>query len=147
MGGLAILIIVIAYLMLEPVILERDRIVKSIPNLRADLVWMQAHSDETRALLSNSGRSVNADTPALSLSDVQSTLREAGLLGLVDDLSGTPQGGISLNINDVAFSDLVQFLYMIKSRSQGRVASAEITRSSDRQGIVTANIVLREAGG
>ena len=145
-GGFTILIIIIAYLLLEPVLQEREGLAEAIPGLRADLAWMQAHSGEMRELLDNNRLGGDTNRPLLSLSLVQTTLRETGLLDFVVDLSGTTQNGISLNVSDVAFSDLVQFLYLIRSRTRGAVKSAEITRSDEDQGIVTANIVLSAAG-
>lgn len=145
-GGMAVLILVSGYLLLEPAIQQRHGFAQAIPGLRADLTWMQAHSEEMRGLLKNTRQGGSGAGAPLTLAVVQTTLRESGLLDLVEDLRATGQSGISVNITDVAFSDLVQFLYMIKSRSQGSVETAEITRSSDNQGIVTANIVLRGAG-
>ncbi len=144
--GATILLIIFLYLLLEPAIQERDGLAEAIPGLREDLAWMQAHSDEMRNLLENTQQSNINNKPALTLSVVQTTLRESGLLDRVEDLSGTTQSGISLNITDITFSDLIQFLYMLRSRSQGNVESAEITRSDEQPGIVTANIVLSAAG-
>jgi type II secretory pathway component PulM len=145
-GGVVILLIAATYLVVDPIIQERAEMSDAIPGLRADLAWMQAHSDEMKDLLENTRKSSISDRPPLTLSVVQAILRDTGLLDDIEDLSGTTQSGISLNITDVAFSDLVQFLYMIRLRSQGNVKTAEITRSDNEPGIVTANIVLSSVG-
>jgi type II secretory pathway component PulM len=136
--GTAALSLIIVYLVLEPVVQERQRLQAEIPILREDLNWMQEHAGELQGLLGGTG----AESKVLSLALVEEALGNAGLKQQVIDLRPTVNQAIRLSFDQVAYADLVVFLSRLRQQSGARISEATIRRLEDRDGMVAASLLL-----
>ena len=132
---------------LAPRLEERRRLAAELPQLRADLGWMEARVAVVNRLRAAGGAAASAglgDGPGVSAAGVEEVLRALGLREQVSGLRpGGKQGGLAIVFNEVAFSDLALFVSRLQAAGQGRVVSAQVNRLEDRSDAVSASLTLR----
>lgn len=132
---------------LAPRLEERRRLAAELPQLRADLGWMEARVAVVRRLRAAGGEAASAGLgagPGVSAAGVEEVLRALGLREQVSGLRpGGEQGGLAIVFNEVAFSDLALFVSRLQAAGQGRVVSAQVNRLEDQSGAVSASLILR----
>lgn len=132
---------------LAPRLEERRRLVAELPQLRADLGWMEARVAVVRRLRAAAGEAASAGLgagPGVSAAGVEEVLRALGLREQVSGLRPSgEQGGLAVVFNEVAFSDLALFVSRLQAAGQGRVVSAQVNRLEGQSGAVSASLTLR----
>ena len=132
---------------LTPRLEERRRLAAELPQLRADLGWMEARVAVVRRLRAAAGEAASAGLgagPGVSAAGVEEVLRALGLREQVSGLRpGGEQGGLAIVFNEVAFSDLALFVSRLQAAGQGRVVSAQVNRLEGQSGAVSASLILR----
>lgn len=119
--------------------------VEELPQLQADLDWMQSNAGELQRLRDGQGASMNVTGEAMSPALIQSLLQEMGLENAASELGTAINRGVSLDFGVVAYPDLIEFLYQLTNRSDARVSEADIVPHEDQQGMVRARLVFRPA--
>lgn len=132
---------------LAPRLEERRRLAAELPQLRADLAWMEARVAVVNRLRAAVGEAASAESgagPGVSAAGVEEVLRALGLREQVSGLRpGGEQGGLAIVFNEVAFSDLALFVSRLQAAGQGRVVSAQVNRLEGGSGAVSASLTLR----
>lgn len=132
---------------LAPRLEERQCLAAELPQLRADLGWMEARVAVVRRLRAAAGEAASAGSgagPGVSAAGVEEVLRALGLREQVSGLRpGGEQGGLAIVFNEVAFSDLALFVSRLQVAGQGRVVSAQVNRLEGQSGAVSASLTLR----
>ncbi|MEF8792644.1 type II secretion system protein M [Thiohalorhabdus sp.] len=139
-AGLAI-VATIAYWAIAPVVQERNRLAREIPELRQDLSWMQDHLEEIRRMRAESGGSGQSSKANLTPAMVEQSLNGAGLAEQLEGLR--PEGdGVRLVFEEVAFAELLEWLAAFRRRSAAVAKGARIERVDEAQGRVRARLTL-----
>ncbi len=137
--AIAALLIVatLGFLSIEPYIEERRRLVTELPALNADLAWMQERLHELRDLLATR----NPPTKAVfSTSDVRERLTSAGLAKVDSQIDQLQPGRISVSLEAVEFTVLVDGMAALDSNGTLLINQAELRALSDRPGHVSARL-------
>jgi type II secretory pathway component PulM len=141
LAGAVILLLTTIYLVLEPVVQERERLQTEIPKLQEDLAWMQSHISDINRLRGVVG-AATVPVQTLTLAVVEDALREAGLKEQTTDLRPAAGQGVQLVFDQVAFADLMELLSQLQRRIAARVSQARIDRLENMPGMVKANMSL-----
>ena len=136
------LLFVMIFLVLEPVVRERQRLSAEIPQMRADLAWMKAHSADVKRLRGISGPTSDAADHAFSPAKIEEILRAANMQDRLSHLQPLAEGGINIRFNEVVFSELVEFIFRMQDSGHVRVAGVQVKKVEDKNGLVTAELVL-----
>ena len=136
------LLFVMIFLVLEPVVRERRQLSAEIPQMRADLAWMKAHSADVKRLRGISGSTPGGADHAFSPAKVEGILRAVKLQDQLSHLQPLAEGGINISFNEVVFSELVEFIFRLQDSGHVRVASVRVKKIEDKNGRVTAELVL-----
>ncbi|MFP4615515.1 MAG: type II secretion system protein GspM [Thiohalorhabdus sp.] len=143
--GIAALLLVGAYLLIEPHLEERQRLAQEIPELREDLSWMREHLAEAKRLGGESGapdpdagEGESSFGPAL----VEESLQGAELAEEVETLRSSGEEGVQVAFTRVAFPELVGWLGDLRQRSGAEVRTARIQRNGEQEGMVEAELTL-----
>lgn len=140
--GLIVLAITVIFLILEPVMKERQRMAAEIPRLREDLAWMKDHAEEVQRLrvsdLPVSGGIVKVLTPVA----VENALSRAGLQDKVSDMKSGKNQEVMITFEEVSYGNLVEFLYDLNQYSGAEVSFARINQVREKSGVVKAGLTL-----
>lgn len=131
-GAIAVLLFILVVVL--PLDRSVTRLQHSAAHKRADLEWMRSVAPELAA----AGPGPSADNEPLIVL-VNESARQSGLA-----LSGTGpsgNGGLSVQMQSVAFDRLVGWLARLQQRDGIQVQTADIRRG-DGQGLVDASLVL-----
>lgn len=145
-GGVALLATA-GYLLLEPVIKERQRLAAEIPQLREDLTWMQEKLATVQRLQRQGGGGASAPSRALTPALVQAAIRRAGLQEEVAGLRTARGGGVRVTFDQAPFAAVTEMLQDLRRRSGARVAGARIERLAETEGQVKAELTLAAGEG
>jgi len=140
-GGLAVLATAV-YLMLEPVIQERQRLAAEIPQLRQDLGWMQEKLDTVQRLQQQSAQGKTAASRTLTPAMVQAAVRRAGLQEQMAGLRTTGGEGVRVTFEQAPFAAVTEMLQDLKRRAGAQVTQARIDRLPESEGQVKAELSL-----
>ncbi len=132
----------VVFLLLEPVLAERQRIQAEIPKLREDLRWMRDHVEEVRQARQQAAPGAEAPKDALTPAAVEGSLRRAGLAERLEELSPDGGGRVRLVFPEVPFADLTQWLGRIRTGAGAVVHKARIERVEAKEGLVRARLTL-----
>ena len=144
MVGVASLVFILSYLMLEPVVDDRNRMLTEIPRLQTDLDWMQANVNELKSLLTEGGINAGQGKQALSLSSVETFLNKYELYQSVADLSPSANQSIRLEFKEVEYAALMEFLHQLIVKNGARIENARFRRIEGRPGTVDATLTLAQ---
>ena len=136
------LLCVVLFLVMEPVVKERQRLSAELPQLRADLAWMQSRVADAKRLRAMRGSATTESGQGLRLAQVENILRGVGIQDQISGLRPLDKQGLSVSFSDVAFSDLVEFIFRLQDSGQGRIAKAQVNRIEDQSGVVSADLAL-----
>ena len=140
-SGVLLVLCVCIWLILEPVMQQRERMLAELPKLEQDLTWMQANVEQVKHIRGGN----NAATPGkttLSVALVEEIMRETGVHELVSELRPTSGQGVKIKFSKVAYPQLMDFLFRLKNRVQARVSLASISRLQDQAGMVEVSLSL-----
>jgi type II secretory pathway component PulM len=139
------LVLVILYLLIEPVLLRRAQLEADIPRLQEDKIWMQ---DSLRQLeqLRGDGSAPGAGQSVLTITLVEELLHAAGIHAQLAELKPASGQSVTVRFDAVAFSGLMEFLLQLRTRSNARPVLASISRIDDQDGMVEAALTLAPAG-
>lgn len=139
-GALAVMATA-AYLTIEPMVEQRQRLAREVPEMREDLSWMRSHLDEIRRLRAEPQTRGGSGEANLTPAMVERSLQGAGL---ADQLEGLrPEGdGVRLVFEQVAFGDLLEWLASFRRQSATVAQGARIERAEDAPGRVQARLTL-----
>ena len=143
LAGSAFLSGLLLFLALEPVVEENRRLAAELPRLRAHLAWMTPRVAEVKRLRAAARPVPAAAERPLSPGEVETLLQDAGIREQVSALHSLEEGGLSLALDEVAFSNLVAFISQLQHTSQGRVAELHVERLAASPGAVSATLRLR----
>jgi type II secretory pathway component PulM len=145
--GAAALLVTGAYLAVEPVFREAARKRAEIPELRRDLRWMQRQVPEIRELRRQQGPSASGKGSGPVLPRIEQTARAQGIRDSVEELQGQGEAGARVQLSNVAFPALLDWLATLRERGGIRAVEADIHRPEEGSpGRVDAELVLRRAG-
>lgn len=139
-GGL-LLFLVFAWLTIEPVFQQRERLESGIPQMREDLAWMQAQLAVVEKLRGKSGPD-NSGKAVLTIALVEELLREAGMHDQVSELRPASGQDVMLRFKQVAYPQLMEFLLQLRQRAAARISMANFSRLQDHPGMVEASLSL-----
>ena len=140
--GAAALVMIILFLIVDPVIQERQRLSAEIPALEEDLEWMRENAAEIRKLRDGAGMPAGAGGQGFSLALAESILRNAGLEKSVTELRPLAGQGIRLTFGEVEYGVLMEFLHQLQVMSGARITEARFVRLDDKPGMVEATLAL-----
>lgn len=132
LGGSAAVLLVIAWLAVEPVLEAHRRYTAELPALRADLAWMEARVPVVAAL--RAARPPTGQTVAR----VRAAAGELGANLPPDAVSPRGEAGARVVVEDLAFATLVQLLAILEQRDGLVVATLEVARKPEHPGQVSA---------
>ena len=141
-GGIVFIFILALYLVLEPYIYERGRMLDEIPRLNADLVWMQTHAADIQALMGKKGIEIENVSNTLSLASVQAILNNFALQEVVNELSPMDNQSIRVKFNEISYPLLVDLMYQLTDRTGAHIKNAEFLQIEDKLGFVQASLIL-----
>lgn len=107
--------------------------------------WLQARRVELESLPPVPENAAGADggaRPVPGLGGIETRLDKAGLGAAVRQIASADQGGVTLRLEEVAFTDLMAWLDAFEAETGYGVARMTLDRS-DRPGLVEADILLR----
>ena len=136
------LLFVMIFMVLEPVVKERQRLSAELPQMRADLAWMKAHSADVKRLRGISESTSDEADHAFSPAKVEEILRAVNMQDQLSHLQPLAEGGINISFNEVVFSELMEFIFRLQDSGHVRVASVRVKKVENKNGLVTAELVL-----
>ena len=139
------LVMVILYLLVEPMLQRLAQLEADIPRLREDRVWMQDSLQQVEQLRGGS-TAEGADKSALTITLVEELLHAAGIHTQVTELKPASGQSVTVRFDAVAFSSLMEFLLQLRTRSTARPVLASISRIADQDGMVEAALTIAPAG-
>lgn len=145
-AGTALLVLILLYLIVEPVLLRRERLAADIPRLREDLVWMQSRLAELEQLQGTDNAPAQTKT-ALSVAMIEELLHEANIYDQVSDLRPVQGQSVMIRFKQVAYDRLLEFLSALRDRAAARVSLASIELVQDLPGRVEASLTLSSSPG
>jgi general secretion pathway protein M len=131
--GAVIGIALIYLVLIEPAWTIYRRLQVQLPLLRTQAATVDALTREARSLQRvSSGKMTPAET-RVALAD---SLRQAGLVGTLEDIPPTPDtaaadGGIQVSVEQVSASTLLQWLQSAPAQTRLRLAQVELERPTD----------------
>lgn len=131
------------FLIIEPVVRERQRLAAEIPQLREDLAWMKARVGTIERLRSQEGGGPAPNPGTLTPAQVQGAVGQAGLREELAELETAGEGVVRLSFEGVAFPDLTQLLQTLRRTTGARVTQARIQALADKPGMVEAQLTLQ----
>ncbi|HKJ71064.1 MAG TPA: type II secretion system protein GspM [Gammaproteobacteria bacterium] len=146
LGGAA-LVLTVAYLAVEPVLRERQRLAAEIPQLRQDLAWMREHLATVQRLQGEAGPAAAGGAGPVTPAVVQQAVSRAGLRDQLQELRTTDSGGLRLSLKGVPFERVVAMLQQLRTGTGASVARARIQRVENQPGQVDADLTLAGGGG
>jgi type II secretory pathway component PulM len=140
-SGVLLVLCVSIWLIMEPVIQQRHRMLAELPKLEQDLSWMQDNVEQVNRLRGGNNAATTGKT-ALSVALVEEIMRDTGVHEQVSELRPTSGQGVMVKFSKVAYSQLMEFLFRLKDRAEVRVSLASISRLQDQAGMVEASLSL-----
>ena len=143
-GGAVVLVLVFGYLLLwEPASIERARLTRNLPALRADLAEMETLAQEARGLSANRAPSLQGDALTQALQD---SLGQHGLKAT--RLMATGDNAVQLQLDKVPFGSVAGWLQDVRLQQRLKVTDARISYVGATALVnVTATLQGPEAGG
>lgn len=133
------------YLVLEPMVEQRQRLAREIPEMRKDISWMRSHLEEVRRLRAGSPAGDQSPEGGLTPAMVERSLESAGLAEKLKGLR--PEGdGVRLVFEQVAFADLLEWLASFRRQNAAVAKGARIERGDQARGRVEARLSLAPPG-
>ena len=140
-SGVLLVLCVSIWLIMEPVIQQRQRMLAELPKLEQDLAWMQNNVEQVNRLRGSNNAATTGKT-ALSIALVEEIMREAGVHEQVSELRPTSGQGVMIKFSKVAHPQLMDFLLRLKNKAKARVTLASISRLQDQAGMVEVSLSL-----
>jgi len=140
-SGAVLVLGVCIWLIMEPAILQRQRMLAELPKLEQDLAWMQDNVDQVNRLRGGNNAATTGKT-ALSIALVEEIMRDAGVHEQVNELRPTSGQGVMVKFSKVAYPQLMDFLWRLKNKAKARVTLASISRLQDQAGMVDVSLSL-----
>jgi general secretion pathway protein M len=138
-GGIALLLILLYALILEPFQTEYARLQQSVAAQAAELAWMQQASADVKRLRGNTPAARRSSGQSL-MSLVDANARSTGLTGAIKEIK--PEGqGVRVRLEQVAFDDMLRWLEQLHSR-QGVSVTGLVMERLPQPGRVNASVVL-----
>ncbi|MFB6261343.1 MAG: type II secretion system protein GspM [Thiohalorhabdaceae bacterium] len=134
------------YLIVEPMIKERQRLASEIPELRQNLAWMKGKLETVKRLQPRDEEGTVAPEDGLTPAVVQAAVRRAGLQKQMSGLR-TNGSGVKVSLNEAAFAEVTEMLQDLRRRSRARVTEARIERLPEGEGKVDAELTLVAGNG
>ncbi|WP_019451647.1 type II secretion system protein M [Cupriavidus sp. BIS7] len=143
-GGAVVLVLVFGYLLLwEPASIERTRLARNLPALRADLAEMETLAQEARGLSANRGPSLRGDALTQALQD---SLGQHGLKAT--RLMATADNAVQLQLDKAPFGSVAGWLQDVRLQQRLKVTDARISYVGATALVnVTATLQGPDAGG
>jgi type II secretory pathway component PulM len=142
--GIAITVLVLSYLLIEPSLNERNRMREALPTLRADYVWMQAHVLELKKLMNTNSNDIGINSIPLSLASVQFVLGELSLSDKISELRPIDNQKIRLNFSEINYSELVDLMFQLESKAGAQISNADFSLIENNTGMVQATLTLTQ---
>ena len=137
-----VVIILAVYLAMEPILIERNRMRDSLPQLRTDLLWMKQNVSKLKSLQLVQGDSDISVSGQVSLSTVQSIINRLALQDTLDELGPGSGQAVRIQFGQIGFPELMGFLYQLKATSNTIITTARISRLEEDQGMGQALIII-----
>lgn len=143
-GAIALALILIYVLVIDPFQQGLERLQKSVDNQETVLAWMQQASAEIKQLRRNNPG--NQDVSGRSLmSLIDSSARSTGLSGAIKQIK--PEGqGVKVRLEQVGFDDMLRWFEQLSSKHGVRVDGLVMERLP-QPGRVNASVTLEGASG
>lgn len=141
-GGVVIVLIAVIYLLLEPALNERNRMQEMIPQLQADLLWMQTHAPELKAILNQEAPEPGRNNDNLSLATVQGLVNDMSLQEMVNELRPAANRTIYIDFSEINYPVLVDLMYRLRDETGSRIVKARFVRKDNRPGVIQAALTL-----
>ena len=143
-GGIALVLIVVYALVIDPFQQEIARLQKSVDDQERVLAWMHQAAAEVKRLR-GSGQ-VAQDVSGQSLmSLIDSRARSTGLAGAIKQIR--PEGqGVKVRLEQAAFDDMLRWLDEL-SRNHGVSVSGLVMERLPQPGRINASVALEGGSG
>ncbi len=143
-GGIALVLILLYALVLDPFQQEMARLHQSVEAQTAELAWMQQAAAEVRQLRASSPTARRVAGQSL-MSLVDASARSTGLSGAIKEIK--PEGlGVKVRLEEVSFDDMLGWLEQLNSQ-QGVSVSGLVMERLPQPGRVNASVVLGGENG
>lgn len=143
-GGIALALILLYALVIDPFHQELKRLQQSVESQEADLAWMQQASVEAKRLRGNNPAARSVSGQSL-MSLIDSSARSTGLAGSIKQIK--PEGqGVKVRLEQVAFDDMLLWLEQLNVKHRVNVGSLVMERLP-QPGRVNASVALEGEHG
>lgn len=143
-GGIALVLILVYALVIDPFQQELHRLQQNVMNQEADLAWMKQASAEVKRLRGNNPSAQRVSGQSL-MSLIDSSARSTGLSGAIKQIR--PEGqGVKVRLEQVVFDDMLRWLQQLNAKHSVNVGSLVMERLP-QQGRVNASLALEGEQG
>jgi general secretion pathway protein M len=136
-GGLAIVLLV-AYLLIQPLLSNRARLREEITSRRAELAWMRDAAREIGQSATSAGNGA-VNMPPQQFID--QAARENHLSAQLKRVEAGPGGEIKVWLNNAAHVDLVRWLRQLSTTGRLAITNLNVEKSAS-PGVVSAQLIL-----
>lgn len=136
-GGLAVTLL-IGYLLIQPLLSNRSRLLEEVSNRRTELTWMR---DAAREIGQSDlpGRNGAATLPPLQLID--QVARENHLSDQLKRVEPGPGGEIKVWLNNASYVDMVRWLRQLSATGRLAITNLNVEKGTG-PGLVSAQLTL-----
>jgi general secretion pathway protein M len=138
-GGIALALILIYTLLIDPFQQELVRLERSVASQQELLEWMQQAAAEVKLLRSSQPAAERVSGQSL-MSVIDASARSTGLSGAIKQLRPDGQG-VKVRLEEAAFDDMLRWLGQLNSR-HGIPVTALVMERLSQPGRVNASVVL-----
>lgn len=143
-GGIALALILVYGLVIDPFQQELARLEKSVEAQTVELAWMQQSAAEVKRLRASNPAARNGAGGSL-MSRVDASARSTGLSGAIREIK--PEGqGVRVRLEQVSFDDMLRWFDQL-SASQGVTVAGLVMERLPEPGRVNASVVLEGVNG
>lgn len=141
-GGAVVALALVYLVLIDPALEGRDRLSRSLPQLRQQAAELQAMAEQAQALAGQPGSATPAAAPGLLTREtLAASMTARGLDPAALSMSGEL---VTLQLSNVAFANLVGWLDEQRRDQRLEVQEAQFS-AQDAQGHVNGSVTLRRA--
>ncbi|MCW8828441.1 MAG: type II secretion system protein M [Gammaproteobacteria bacterium] len=140
-GAVVLLLLLVYLLLIEPFVLELNRLEKSVAAQQQELAWMQDAVAQVQKLRAAGSDRPRAQTGQSLLSLVDTTARELGLGAALKQLSPVGEK-VRIRLEQASFDTMLRWLGRLEQQAGVGVDTLTLERLSE-SGMINATVVLQ----
>lgn len=142
-GIFALILILLYFLVWEPLLINRQRLENIVSAQQKTLSWMQQAAKEAQQLRMQVPSAVLQSSSPSLLSVIDQTMRHSGLTKVKKEIEPSDAKTVRVRFAEVTFSSFINWLGRLEDQHQVYVQTISITKSNT-PGIVKAHVTLSQ---